>query len=269
MNRAGKNRSDVARARESRAAALEIGERLAIWARKRERERVKAATKGRLHAVRQSAGGVGRRPERQQRTGSVERFVQWAFQDERLGWQDAYGGRSQSTDTLVVLERIAAVGCRIDYTGPAPERLHPDAGALAGWLGARTPGAFRVVAGYGESGLRPTTRPDGALRVEPRQWQRQRRHGRLWAETEVHKRYSLFYRGRLRHYDAVWCPVRYVNRPEDLAREREEYVCWRDLLAWILEDLKGRLRHWTLTEELPPETPWLLTEPQNLDRRAA
>lgn len=197
----------------------------------------------------------------QRRRGSVEALLHWAFAVECAGFEhgfDRIGHRS--TDTLALLERIASVGCRIDYSGDA-WRIHPDAGAVAMALAGLTArDEFAWISRLSRSGMRPEVRQLPSFRPRPKRWV-EGRGGRQEALSQllgVDQHYNR--RGNLVRTERRYCPLTFVSNSSEIVADRRRYRRWLEILSSLRVHLlgNGALSTWEITDEMPPEQPWRL-----------
>jgi len=192
-------------------------------------------------------------------TGGIERALEWAFRNERVGLDHpsasvAPAGPSYGLEYVAI--RQAELGARVD--GGGVSAAHHDAEAIAAAVG-RLPWWLAVtIAESARSGSRPLGLAMAEVRVEPAAWQAGA-HG-YSARTEVVERIEVKARGRggrASTREVRWCPVVYRPSLARIEADRETYLRWWFAVVDLSVGLRGKLDQWALTDELPPMRPWL------------
>lgn len=203
-------------------------------------------------------GFVGSKPVK--RSLSIRSALEWAFGVERVSVEfDEINDSPPATDTIYRLMRQGVLGCKIDGGGRSPG--HPDAEIIASFVGRLRiehggKGMAVQIAHLARAGAVPDCLPGASPRCVPRDW-RLTKHGDF-ARTEVVGKGELDYRGRKVRYDMLACPVTYSPSAAQIASARRDYLTWWGALLDLRHDLHhhGGLGTVTLTQDMPPLTPW-------------
>lgn len=194
---------------------------------------------------------------------SILHLLQWAFADEcaSVDFEDpgtlAQGYRGIGTEYLLIQRCI--IGCQIDGGGRSDP--DPDADLVASALAMLPEGCGgRRMAVWIAEMSRARTVPDTYAGVtpscQPVAW-RENQHGpravteSLGITTDVSGR-------KPKRFDMRVCPVRFVPAPDQIASARRAYLQW-----WLaLLDMRttfqihNNLSRWTVTDAMPPKSPW-------------
>jgi hypothetical protein len=195
----------------------------------------------------------------------VRRLVEWAFGVEhaRLDLPDrrAPEDRGFGFGTEHVLIERARVGCQVDGgRGGFEVPVHWDAECVAARLACLPPaygglGLALWVVQHARAGTVPDWMPGAKPRCEPAAWVTNR-HG-THPKTEIVRVTYTERRGVKVPTEWRCTPVTFTPHPRQIETARADYTRWRAALAWLLADLRAQpLRDHSLTDDLPPETPW-------------
>jgi len=222
-------------------------------------------------------GMIGRQAKRSgariTRKMGIKRALEWAFRDERASLEfddlrDAAGSLRQGVDGIWVMMQRGHVGCEIDGGGrSAPawdaEIIASAVGNLPDEWGGRSMAARIAV--LARVGLEPDWMHEARPTVVPTE-----RHLNQYgwtAKTENASRLgSLGWPPQARRsrkgavvYDPVlYCPVQVINPAAKIGAARRAYLDWWGALWWIGAELRGLgiSSSVTITDEMPPMTPW-------------
>lgn len=194
----------------------------------------------------------------------IRGLLEWAFQREQasIEFDEARAEATRYHRAIgmeyILMER-ARLGCRVDGGGNSP--CHPDAEVVAAALAVLPEGLggrrmALQMAELARAGQAPDWMPGAAPRCIPAGWRRSK-HG-VFAETEACETWRYVSRGRAREVDARWCPVIYRPTAAQIAAARRAYLDWWGALLELRShfQLHGGLTSWTVSDALPPMTPW-------------
>ena len=184
----------------------------------------------------------------------IERLLVWTYRDQRadvvigLGMrffeqEAAMDGRTRyatSTDGITALQRVGALGTRVDGGGASAAALHPDAEVVHDAVMMLDRHLAMMVIEH----ARASSRPDQTAIVPPRA------HPVLNRLDRPTVRYDGWDSGR--HYG--WCPVDWTVAPTTAEVVRLEYATWRRALLLLTVALSrdGRLaRHRAMAPAAP------------------
>lgn len=183
----------------------------------------------------------------------VEALANWAFGPQRADASPVsglceiearaagYDWQGFSADGLVAVERIAAVGCRIDRSGPGRDAVHPVAELVVAEAARLVDGD--LLAHYARIGCRPGGW-DAKPRYEPERW-REGREGveAIWLMCEMTRR--------------AYCPVILWNGPDEIAERRETYSRWWRAMSALWLPLRCYALPFELKKLRAAAEPWL------------
>lgn len=187
----------------------------------------------------------------------AEALLNWTYIEQSAGRVSLKDfGPGGYVDSVVLVERIQALGTRIDGGGPCGHDIHPDAQAVHEWCVKHE----RLLIQYAVCGLRPDWIPEGPQFVavlnnagEPR----------IYSATHKDARGKLF--------PARWCPVLLTNLPETVAFARRLYGEWHAALCRFAQTFSGgsvRLTRFRAVGPAAPAEPWAFSgwRPQDIDK---
>jgi len=195
-------------------------------------------------------------PPRARRPEDVEALLCWAYAAQKvdlmlgrgLADQEAEletGFHGSSPDSLVWLERIATLGCRVDGSGVAMSAdVHPDAAAIHDAVMRLDRPVAQLVMRH----ARDRTRPDWGAGLRPRFRPLMGRKGNPLIV------YDASDKGR--HYGH--CPIEWMVDRKEIETRRGVYSMWRRALREIgIELLRaGKLVFVSPTGPAAPAVPW-------------
>lgn len=216
---------------------------------------------------------VKRQGAQQVRKMGIKRALEWAFRDECASVEfddlrDAAGSLRQGIDGIWVMMQRGHVGCEIDGGGRSSPAWDAEIIASAvgdipeEWGGKRM--AARI-AGLARAGMEPDWMPDARPTVAPTE-----RHLNQFgwtAKTESASKLGPLgwppqarrsRKGAVVHDQVLYCPVQVINPAAKIAAARRGYLDWWGALWWLGAELRGLgiLSRITITDEMPPMTPW-------------
>ena len=185
-------------------------------------------------------------------TGRIEvwALICWALSDQRAGMNRSAGllgleaiadgcGRAERS-TLAVVEQIAALGCRVDVSGPGRDVAHPVAEAVAAMVDRSSEAS--LVRHYGALGIKPGGWSAPARWLVPE----------YWAIPDVEAEWVYAERR-----SGAYCPVMMVTSAEQLAHHRGVYVRWWDAVEDLAWALGSRALGFTVGEIGVAREPWV------------
>ncbi|MFN7224458.1 MAG: hypothetical protein ACK4MS_10605 [Paracoccaceae bacterium] len=192
---------------------------------------------------------------------SVLQALEWAFGVERVSLD--FNDLPQfhvGVDTIWCLMQRGHLGCRVD--GGGRSAAHVDAEVIASFLAALPEGQggrgmAAAIADMARAGRVPRLLEAEERRCVPVAW-RANKHGMFGVTERVGVAVTVF-RGRRVEHEVLACPVTYTCTMADVMAARRFWMRWRGALAHLRHDLVtvGGLRSITLTDDLPPATPWV------------
>ena len=201
------------------------------------------------------------------RTMSIEQALNWAFGQERAQVEfdelsEAAHGNRRGVDGIAVMIERGHLGCKIDGGGRSDPAW--DAEVIASSV-ANLPisyggkGMAAQIASLSRAGMRPDWMPDARPRCVPVDW-RLNQYG-AYARTEVIGEVVTVHRGRKIKRQILVCPVRYTPTSQQIAAARRNYLDWWGALLWLGAELRTLhiLDRITITQDMPPMTPWRAT----------
>jgi hypothetical protein len=165
---------------------------------------------------------------------TIEELVNWAFGPQRVAASPVsglceiealaagYAWQGTSSDGIAAVERIAAVGCRIDMSGPGRDLAHPVAELVAHVVALHPEG--EIVREWAKLGVRPGGW-DARPRFVPMDLDSKGDAVWVWDEASLPKR------------TGQQCPVMLMNSPEAVQAARRMYVRWFDALGDVFVDV--------------------------------
>ncbi|WP_109464393.1 hypothetical protein [Albibacillus kandeliae] len=196
----------------------------------------------------------------------IRELLEWAFRTEcaRIEFdeiRESSGVTMREVGTEYILMRRGILGCQIDGGGRSDP--HPDADIVASAVAALPEGhggrqmALRI-AELARIGAEPDWMPGATLACVPVSWAAQVKQGKLYAKTTSLGIGKYSYRGREREYDRRVCPVTYRNDAQQIGSARRAYLQWWGALLELRETFRvyGGLSSFSVTDEMPRQTPW-------------
>lgn len=194
---------------------------------------------------------------------SVRLLLEWAFATEcaSLDFDDIASETRVSAGAEYAIMRQLSLGkrrgegVRVD-TSFGRSDPHPDADVVVSLMRACLPWGLAVDMAR-LARCRSVPRWDlGPHRIEPVCWGKPNQYGQQ-AKVEVLTRVKYVARGRARHRDVPWCPVRVVPSVAQIAAARRGYLDWWGGLLSVLGALRGvDLDLFEVSAALPPMEPW-------------
>lgn len=184
----------------------------------------------------------------------------WAFGTEcaRLDLDEG-AALVVGADSVVLVERIGMLGCRVD--GGGRSHAHADADVIASYLAALPPGCGGAGMAVHIAGLARAGRmPDAMVGVRPRcvpvGWKRNQTG--VWARTEIVDEVVTLHRGRRVRRVVECCPVTWHPTAGQIVSARRAWRDWRLALFDLSSRLRScaRLETIQITPDLPPAAPW-------------
>lgn len=194
------------------------------------------------------------------RSGGVWDALCWAFGVElaSVDFEDELVQSQSVGMEWVMMQRAQLGGVRIDGGGRSSP--HDDADLVAAAV-ASLPSSYGGrgmavwIAELARAGRYPDWMPGAAPRCVPRAW-RQTKHG-VFAATEACGTDMVTGRRGTVTLERRMCPVTYHPSGAQIAARRRAYLDWWGALLWLRPDLERMsLGSWTLTNAMPPMTPW-------------
>lgn len=194
---------------------------------------------------------------------SIKALLEWAYSIERVGASGgavglleaerrAAGYAVSARSMTGALADQAALGARV-AGGGSLNYCHDDAELVERVVSrALTPAPRTLVVLSAETCSHPDWRPDARHRLEPVKVYAHAATAR-WRPEVITSQPGK--RGAV----AAYCPIVERDAPDAVAADRSRYTAWRAALVWLRAQpgLTDGLRKHVLTDELPPDRPWL------------
>lgn len=190
---------------------------------------------------------------------SIRGALEWAFSTElvSIDFDEIHDGPG-GVDTIWRLMQRGRLGCKVD--GGGRTMRHDDAEVIASFVGSLGPefggrGMAVRIAQLARCCEVPEWMPGAVPRCVPVEVV-QNPHG-TFSRTVVVGRAEVVRRGRKKKVDVLACPVEFRPRAVTIATMRRAYTEWWCALLELRVHLShAGLRTVTITQQMPPRTPW-------------
>lgn len=190
---------------------------------------------------------------------SIRGALEWAFSTElvSIDFDEIHDGPG-GVDTIWRLMQRGRLGCKVD--GGGRMMRHDDAEVIASFVGSLGPefggrGMAVRIAQLARCCEVPEWMPGAVPRCVPVEVV-QNPHG-TFSRTVVVGQAEVVRRGRKKKVDVLACPVEFRPRAVTIATMRRAYTEWWCALLELRVHLShAGLRTVTITQQMPPRTPW-------------